>query len=179
MLTRKLITAAILTTGIAAFAGSAYATPIGGTLDINGIESAHTATSITFVNPAGIDVSSGDFNEVGLCVGCVTMGSPFSTGSALPFQLFTATNNGNTVTFHVTSDTFTALALGGLQITGTGIVSLTGFDDTLAEFSLTVPHSGRASFDLFTAPEPGSLALFGAALLGCALFLGRRRLPNV
>ena len=28
-------------------------------------------------------------------------------------------------------------------------------------------------------PEPGTIALFGAALLGCALFLRRRRLPNV
>lgn len=191
MLTRKLLTAAVLATGIAAFASSAYASPmISGSIDVNGVSDSHTNTSISFLNPAGIDVVTGDFDElisvtstpVSICYTCITMGSPFSAegsglpGSSLPFQLFTGTSNGNTVTFNVTSDIFTPISAGGLQITGMGIVSLTNFTNTVASFSLTVPSSGRASFDIKTeVPEPGTLVLFGAGLLGCALFLGRRR----
>ena len=180
MLTRKLLTAAILTTGIAAFAGSAYATPIMGSIDISGISTTHTATSVTFQNPASILITEGDFTELGTCAGCITMGTPFSTGSSLPFKLFTGSNNSDTVTLNVTSDSFHTLGAGGLQILGTGIVSLSGFDDTTGFFSLTIPSSGLASFDLKTSvPEPATLMLFGAGLLGCALFLRRRRSPSV
>ncbi len=192
MIIRKWLTAAVLVAGLGALAGPAFATIVPaqyvyGSIDVNGVSSTHTSTSVTFTNPAGIDIVSGAFDELisssstatNICSGCITMGTPFSTSSTLPFQLFTGSNNGNTVALSVTSDMFTSLAGGGLQITGMGWVSLTGYKTTAASFSLTVPSSGAASFDVKTqVPEPSTLALFGAGLLGCAFFVGRRRRSN-
>lgn len=184
MVIGKLLTAAMLATGIAAFAaGSAYATPISGNIDVNGIETAHTTSSpwsISFQNSASVDVVSGSFTEIGTCTGCVTMAASFtnppSTYAPPGFHLFSAMSNGDTVVLDVLSDQFSKLGANGIQIVGTGMVSLSGFDDTFASFSLTVPSGGKASFDLNTqVPEPGTLALFGAGLLGCAIFVGRRR----
>ena len=56
----------------------------------------------------------------------------------------------------------------------------TGYDLSAGTYSLYYVEANGApselSFQNVTeAPEPGALALFGAGLLGCALFIGRRR----
>lgn len=189
---KKLLTAAVLATSIAAFAGPAFASPmpmVYGSIDVSGgstgITTTNGVTTINFSNPANIFSVSGAFSELmtpssvtGLiCASCVTLGTPFSNTSALPFQLFTGMSNNNGVALSVTSDTFNALMGGGYEIYGTGNVSLTGYATTLASFSMTIPSTGNgASVDIFTqTPEPGTLAMFGAGLLGCAFFVSRRR----
>ena len=192
MIMRKLLTAAVLATSIAAFAGPAFASPmpmVYGSIDVSGGSTGITTTSgvttINFSNPANIFSVSGAFSELmtassvpGLiCASCVQLGTPFSNTSALPFQLFTGMSNSNSVALSVTSDTFTALMGGGYEIYGTGNVSLTGYATTLASFSMTIPSTGNgASVDIYTqTPEPSTLAMFAAGLLGCAFFVSRRR----
>jgi hypothetical protein len=60
---------------------------------------------------------------------------------------------------------------------GSRWVSLTNYATILASYSMTIPSTGSgASVDIYTStPEPGALVLFGAGLLGCAVFIGRRR----
>lgn len=190
---RKLLTAAVLATSIAAFAGPAFANPmpmVYGSIDVSGGSTGITTTmngvtTINFSNPANIFSVSGAFDELMtstsvpsvICSSCVTLGTPFSNTSSLPFQLFTGMSNNDGVALSVTSDTFNALGGGGYEIFGTGNVSLTGYTTTLGSFSMTIPATGNgASVDIFTqTPEPGTLAMFGAGLLGCAFFVGRRR----
>lgn len=64
--------------------------------------------------------------------------------------------------------------------------TMTGGPDTIRSYSLTITDMFSASssgFDpsysvdttIVQAPEPGALAIFAAGLLGCALFINRRR----
>lgn len=201
MIMRKLLTAAVLATCVAAFAGPAYASPtvtlpgIYGTIDVSGgsagVTTTAAGTTITFDNPANIFSVSGAYDELmtstsvpqAICSGCITLGTPFSnegsglTGSTLPFTLFSGASNGNSVMLSVTSDTFTFLQGGGLEVYGMGWVSLNNYATTLASYSMTIPSTGQsASVDIYTqVPEPGTLVLFAAGLLGCALFVSRRR----
>jgi hypothetical protein len=194
MIIRKLVTAAVLATGIAALAGPAFAGPIMGTIDVSGgsagITTSGGVTTINFTNPANIFSVSGSFDElqtgststVPVCPNCATLGTPFASNQSLPFSLFTATNpnNGDTVMLSVISAHFAPGANGAYDVSGMGDVSLTNFVTTLGDYSMTIPSSGQnASVDIYSSvtsvPEPGTLALFGAGLLGFAFFVGRRR----
>lgn len=182
---RRLLTAAVLTMGIAAFAGPAFAgaiTPsVYGTIDVSGgsggISTSGGVTTITFNNPANIFSVSGSFDELMTCSDCVELGTPLSSNTSLPFSLFSGSNNGNKVSLSITSDTFESTGGGGYSVYGSGWVSLTNYATTLASYSMTIPSTGSgASVDIYTStPEPGALVLFGAGLLGCAVFIGRRR----
>ena len=186
---RRLLTAAVLATGIAAFAGPAFAGPIIGSIDVSGgsagITTSGGVTTISFTNPANIFSVSGAFSELmtgptdslPVCSGCVTLGTPFASNEKLPFGLFSGSHNGDSVALSVTSANFTKLSSGAYQVTGTGNVSLSGYTTTMGSYSMTIPSSGvGASIDIYSSvPEPGTLALFGAGLLGFAVFVGRRR----
>ncbi len=187
---RKLMTAAVLATGIAAFAGPAFAGPLMGSIDVSGLSAGVTTSgktaTINFVNPGNIVSTSGAFDELmtststatQVCMDCVDLGTPFSTSSAANFQLFTGTSNGNTATLDVETANFLALANGGgYQVYGNGWVSLTGYTTTFGGYDMTIPSTGvNASVDIYSSvPEPGTLALFGAGLLGFAVFASRRR----
>ncbi len=80
------------------------------------------------------------------------------------------------------SDLIHTLTLGN----GTGSNSALGGPDTIRSYSLTVVDTfsagrgGDPSYSVDTTvtqavPEPATLALFGAGLLGCAFVVGRRR----
>lgn len=91
----------------------------------------------------------------------------------------------------------TASLIGMLSLNGGGYVtSAPGGDAATGPYSLTLvqqfcsdPPGGdgtcsgglsmQAAGGITTAPEPGGLALFGAGLLGVALFAGRRRSSKV
>jgi hypothetical protein len=196
MIIRKVLTAAVLATGIAALAGPAFAgtmpmSSIMGTIDVSGgsagITTSGGVTTINFTNPANIFSVSGSFDElqtgststVPVCANCVALGTPFASNQSLPFSLFTGTNpnNGDTVGLSVISAHFAPGADGAYDVSGMGWVSLTNFSTTEGSYSMTIPSSGQnASVDIYSSvPEPGTLALFGAGLLGFAFFVGRRR----
>lgn len=81
----------------------------------------------------------------------------------------------------------TSGTIGSVALTGTGGSSTRGGGPASSWYSLTLTDvftasctsSGCVSFsidgDVASVPEPGALALFGAGLLGCALYVGRRR----
>jgi hypothetical protein len=168
---RTAVLAAALIFGLG---GQAFATQFTGNLSLNGSDT-FTANSITFGNPANVGGDSGNLAGLGTCTGCVTMDN--FTSASTNFLVYTATNNGLTTTLTLDSAVFkeTPNNIGGenLDITGTGTATLTGFDPTPGSFDLTSQSSsGDATFTFSSTtvvrpvPEPGSLAIFGTALLG-------------
>jgi hypothetical protein len=112
-----------------------------------------------------------------------TVLSTSNFGSATLMRLTFTLANNDTVGTIVHDDGISIYNAMGTQLVnsaGPTTATGTGFNLNAGTYNLYYVEANGApselSFQNVTeAPEPGALALFGAGLLGCALFIGRRR----
>jgi hypothetical protein len=203
-ITKSLLAGLIAMVVAAGFALSAEATLINGTIGFTSADNhpgaggggsvtqLGTNTTITFNNPLSVDFGIGDFTG--------------TSGSDVTFTDFTFSGSGNTATLvggsviplwtfttgtatysfdllSLMSATFTAGGNNALDLSGEGIMHITGFEDTIATFSLHA-NGHVFTFDILQAgnaangqavPDAGSaVSLLGLGLLGLEVL--RRKL---
>lgn len=167
-------------------AGAASAAPItaGSELSINGSDT-FTATSITFTGAANVGGTSGSFSELANCNGCVTMTGSITNSST--GTLYTVNDAGLTSALSMNGGetfSFTSGSLPSLTVTGSGTLTLSGFDPTPGIFEITTqgPTGASVTFSATSVaqgqppaiPEPSTMAVLGAGLIGLGAWRFRR-----
>jgi hypothetical protein len=192
MINRSKVVLSTVVAGAVALTTSVQALPsISGTIEFNGGATVNNgnnlATATAFNSITGVTVLGGD--ETGsyasLNGGGSFGGTTFNTfsfgGNTLspnPVTLWTVINGGTTYSFEATSvivgpnprsSTF-------LNLSGTGIASITGFQDTVATWSITDTTQGgpevtfSASVAAVAPENSTTIMLLGLGLTGLALF---------
>lgn len=177
--------AIIATLGIIMAAGSAMAIPITGTINFTGglqllpIGSTEaSATGIQFV--AGEVSYGGEGTFASIPVFTPVTFTTFTfvpNGAVAVTPLWTLSYAGNTYSFDLTNiNSYLNGAPNTLSLAGLGILKATGFDDTVGTWTLTTQGLTQIlSFSATsTVPEPGTILLLGAGLLGLGLYRKRR-----
>lgn len=169
---------------------AAHADAVHGQISINGYDT-YTSNTINFAGTgttaamATTGTLSDLFAPGDSSLATVTLNSfNFGAGFTSPTQVFTVTHNGKTVTLTLTAINPTGTGIdsfGDLSIHGTGVLSETGYTDSIGTFSLTSQGGGGGAQVTFSAtsvaptPEPNSLMLLGTGLVSSAGMLYRRR----
>lgn len=184
----RLVGAALL--GIGLSVNVAFADPINGSISIAGgwtpnTGNIATATAINFVGGFTVTAPAPTLDLAGFAgaSGAITSFSfaPFPAGGVVP--LWTTTVGPNTLSFDLTSISVDLQNAAFLVISGSGIMHLTGFQDTVATFAFTGQTAGGGTFSwsasdnaVSRVPEPSSIALIGLAL--AAFGFARRRMRS-
>lgn len=119
--------------------------------------------------------ANGDFAADGIGIGSFGTINDFLFNPLTPSPvnpLWTITGNASTWAFSLESVTIVMTTDNFINLTGTGILSGTGFDDTMGTWSFSADEVGSefswSSTNAPTISEPGALVLFGIGLLGMA-----------
>lgn len=169
---RMLLATALTLAPIAVFAA-----PITGVISFDGSNS-YTATSVTFIGPAGATSDTGTLANFGTCATCITVQNitwnPYS-GSLANF--ISGTNNGVTLGIDLGALTSSSFNPGvDLDLSFNAVLRETGFTDTpgILDFSTQGPNGIEVSFSATAlpnaVPEPSTFVLLGAGIIGLGAY---------
>ena len=93
-------------------------------------------------------------------------------------QLWTFSSGGNAYSFSMSTIAIVSQTSNSISLEGTGIASITGFDDTSGDFTITL-NQNRQAFSFSSSatavvPVPPAVLLFGSGLLG-VITIARRK----